>query len=326
MLTERHSTSFAVLLSAMIVTSSCGPDIDPIPNRIEFSEKLSDYDLFTDMRNLEPASDVTIYELSSPLFTDYASKQRLIKLPKGTAMTAPDGKLPEFPEGTILAKTFYYDRPDAPQGKHIIETRLLIKDEGNWNAATYRWNELKQEAHLLKDGARVNASYKSSNGVEKTVGYLIPTEAECSSCHRTNSRIVPLGPELRNLNIGVSKRGRIVNQINYFIDIGILNPVDNQALGVLPNWADNRFTIDERARAYMHVNCSHCHNSGGWADDFTSLDLTYDTPFDETRIGSRKKRIAERIMLTGDGKMPRLGTTVLHTEGIQLIRDYIEGL
>ena len=85
-------------------------------DNMSFFERLSSYCLFQGkMANLDPSREVTQYELSSTLFTDYAEKQRLIKLPPGTKMKLTGNGLPEFPEGTIIAKTFYY--PDSLRKK-----------------------------------------------------------------------------------------------------------------------------------------------------------------------------------------------------------------
>lgn len=92
--------------------------------------------------------------LSSELFTDYASKQRLLRVPEGTTMTLTDDGQLEFPDGTVLVKTFYYpsDMRDAAASVRVIETRLLVKTDGLWNAATYVWNEAQTEATLLLEG------------------------------------------------------------------------------------------------------------------------------------------------------------------------------
>ena len=59
------------------------------------------------------------FELSTSLFTDYAEKQRLIKLPANTKLIGISDGLPEFPDETVLAKTFYYyvDKSDSTKKK-----------------------------------------------------------------------------------------------------------------------------------------------------------------------------------------------------------------
>jgi len=97
---------------------------------INFAPNLAAYNIYKGvMSDLIPANDVHPLELSTALFTDYAEKQRLVKVPAGTMMYANGDGLPDFPNGTILVKTFYYydDVRKPDRGKRIIETRLEIK-------------------------------------------------------------------------------------------------------------------------------------------------------------------------------------------------------
>ena len=77
---------------------------------LEFATNLSEMGVFAgDLGDLIPATGVQLYELNSILFTDYASKQRLIRLPNGQAMRYNNSDLlPVFPDNTLIAKTFYY--------------------------------------------------------------------------------------------------------------------------------------------------------------------------------------------------------------------------
>jgi hypothetical protein len=135
-----------------------------IANAISFQPKLSAYGLFKGrMSGLEPAAGVETLEISSPLFTDYAEKQRLIKLPKGRHMRAINNGLPQFPEGTIIAKTFYYSKAERNK-RRLIETRLLILNDGRWNAATYQWSASQQDAMLINQGVDVPVSFTKENG------------------------------------------------------------------------------------------------------------------------------------------------------------------
>ena len=68
--------------------------------------KLSDYNIFSGgPQALVPGNGFQLYELATGLFTDYAEKQRLIKVPAGTTITVVNDGLPNFPDGTILDST-----------------------------------------------------------------------------------------------------------------------------------------------------------------------------------------------------------------------------
>ena len=108
----------------------------------QFQQNLSTYNIYHgNPEDLTPTADYHLFKLGSSLYVNQAEKQRLIKLPAGTQMTKNGNGLPNFPDGTILVKTFYYyvDERDPALGKQLIETRLLEKQAGVWNAATYVW-------------------------------------------------------------------------------------------------------------------------------------------------------------------------------------------
>ncbi|MEM1324705.1 MAG: hypothetical protein AAGI23_02065 [Bacteroidota bacterium] len=130
------------------------PEFD-FPETVMFKDSLSEYDIFQGIpADLIPAQGVELLELSSILFTDYAYKQRLVKLPDGAKMTKQNDNTLDFPDGTILTKTFFYyhDERDTTLGKRIIETRLLVKSQNKWNVATYIWNDQQNNATIKRYG------------------------------------------------------------------------------------------------------------------------------------------------------------------------------
>jgi hypothetical protein len=151
---KKYLIIIAVFLCPVFYVFSChNSGTKNIDNVISFNTKLSFYQLFKGrMAALEPNNGVETLQLSSTLFTDYAEKQRLIKLPKGKQVVLNGEGLPIFPEGTIIAKTFYYSDV-AGKGRQIIETRLLILNKSKWNVATFQWNPAQNEAFLLTKGA-----------------------------------------------------------------------------------------------------------------------------------------------------------------------------
>ena len=311
-----------LLLTTMMLAFSCNNNSGTISNQITFKNKLSEYELFgSNMSELIPANGVMPIEIASPLFTDYAEKQRLIKLPVGTKMTIKGDSLPVFPDGTIIAKTFYYSSTE--KGKRIIETRLLILAEGGWNAATYQWNTAQNDADLLADGALVPVSFQDLQGRHRRIEYKIPSQKDCSSCHRSGNELVPLGSKMRNLNINISVNGTQQNQFEYLIKKGILDQANISKVTSLPDYKDSTLALETRARAYLEMNCAHCHQEQGTASG-TSLNLNYTTSFEKTRIQFNKENILIRMSEMGEYHMPKSGVTVLDDEGVKLIRDYIK--
>ena len=135
-----------------------------------------------------------------------------------------DGSI-DFPDGTILVKTFYYyhDERDTNLGKRVIETRLLVKEDETWNVATYLWNEEQTEGILTLAGFETQVTWTDEDGNVISTMYDGPDEDECITCHQSSLVMTPLGTQLRNLNRTVSRNGMPVNQVSHLQSLGILS-------------------------------------------------------------------------------------------------------
>lgn len=294
-------------------------------NQIAFPEQLSHYNIYQgNPADLVPNSDYVLYQLSSALFTDHAEKQRLIKLPAGTVMEKIDNGLPSFPDGTIIVKTFYYyhDKTDISKGKRVIETRLLVKEAGAWNVADYLWNDNQTDATLIVDGYNTTVNYIDENGQPQVLAYHVPNNGECATCHSSNEAMTPIGPKLRNMNFDVETDMGTMNQLSYFQSLNRLGGFNHADVMAVPDYKDETLSLEERGRAYLDANCSHCHSEGGFAAG-ENLFFSYDIPFEETNIDDNTGEIANLI---GSGEMPFLGTTVLDSKGISLVTEYMNSL
>jgi uncharacterized repeat protein (TIGR03806 family) len=317
------------LFLAGTLSAACTADrVTPAATRIRFKKSLSAYKLFAgDPAELVPGNGVEVLELASALFTDYAEKQRLLKLPPGRMMQIKDGGLPVFPEGTVLAKTFFYfkDAAKPALGRQIIETRLLVLRKGTWNLAVYRWNAAQSDAYLLDAGADIPVSWTDVHGRDRQINYHLPAQQECVQCHQQSGRIVPIGPKIRNLNIEVQRAGKTVSQLSYLIDRQVVSGISPEIAKTLPAYPDIHESLEKRARAYLEINCAHCHQPGGLAEA-QALDLRFETPLSRSGIREKQWNILSRTQTSGAGKMPAAGTTVLHREGISLLEAYLEAL
>jgi uncharacterized repeat protein (TIGR03806 family) len=309
----------------MVFFGSCNQRDREIENSIPFNNKLSDYELFTtDMSALAPARGVEVIEIASTLFTDYAEKQRLLRIPSGTNMSIDGDGLPIFPDGTLIAKTFYY--PTSKMGKRqIIETRLLVLKDKRWSAATYRWNANQDDALLLKEGATMPVEFTDPSGRARRIDYMIPSQKDCGSCHRSGDKLTPIGPKARNLNRMVTRDGVFQNQLGYLMAKGVIRDADISVLSTLPNYNDSSRLLSEKARAYLEMNCAHCHRPSGRGGR-TSLNLEYETPLDATGIDFNKTNILMRMGTMGEYHMPGKGTTIIDDEGLRLITEYVKQL
>jgi uncharacterized repeat protein (TIGR03806 family) len=320
-------------VALMTVVSSCDGDFEVtipdfnFPQTITFEQNLSTYNIFKDtLSDLTPADDYHLMELSSILFTDYAKKQRLIKVPVGTQMERLNDGSINFPDGTILVKTFFYynDERDTSLGKRIIESRLMIKEESTWNIATYLWNDAQTDATLKLDGLDTPVNWVNASGQPVSTLYHVPNENECITCHQSNSTMIPLGTKLRNLNREVERGGGTLNQINHLQAVGVLNDFSVDQVPTIVDYNDLSNSLADRGRAYLELNCAHCHNPDAWEVSANQdLDFRYETSLNLTGILGEEDQIIE---LVSQGEMPFIGTTMLDNEGVALIVEFIENL
>jgi uncharacterized repeat protein (TIGR03806 family) len=297
------------------------------------------------LSDLDPRPGVVHYALSTPLFTDYALKDRFFVLPSGKKIRYTTAGALDFPDSTILIKNFAYTNPEHQ--KIMIETRLLVKDpaNGKWQVMDYLWNKEQTDAVKHITGARLPITLLDEEGHTISTTYQMPNVNDCKRCHTNSDVLGPIGPKARNWNFTAD--GQTTNQLEQFSSMGLLSGLpDIKTVPQLPNWKDEKnFTVEQRARAYLDVNCAHCHTQGGDAYN-TGLFLEYQQT-DPYHLGVMKAPVsagggaggmnydvipgdvthsilAYRMNSTEPGTaMPELARTVIHREGVKLINEWI---
>lgn len=320
-------------------------------NRLgKYHPKLSDYEIFQiPMKELKPAKEVFEYELNTPLFSDYSQKQRLIKLPPGTRINYKSSGPLDFPVGTIIAKTFYYDADltDASSARQLVETRIMEHRSDGWVGIPYLWNSEQTDAELAIIGATVDVSWVHSDGKPRSNSHLVPNLNDCKRCH-TDTEMHPLGPKAANLNRDLAIHGIQKNQLLHWKNTRMID--DLPELSEIPKlavWNDESTgSVAHRARAYLEVNCSHCHNPIGPArNSGLHLNIEETKPYHlgvfKTPVAAGKgtggrlygivpgkpdESILEyRMQTTTSGEiMPEFGKSLVHDEGVDLIRTWIK--
>ncbi|MNU56015.1 hypothetical protein D3C71_451020 [compost metagenome] len=307
--------------------------------------KLSDYRFFQGaLKDQNPADKVIPYEPASALFTDYAHKKRFIWLPAGTkASYVSDKEVLDFPVGCALIKTFYYDDVQPSGGTRMIETRVMIRKSSGWIFANYVWNTEQTEAYLDLNGSYTNISW-IQDGQSKSASYRIPSGTECHTCHKINDQPIPIGVKPQNMNINYAYDDGVQNQLQKLIAIGYLeNTLPNNIVSTV-NYMDQTKSIDERFRSYVDINCAHCHSAGKHCD-YRPMRLAFSETGDPINLGlcvepeefinsslayiikpSDKDRsmMYYRLGSTAQSeRMPLLGRSIVHEEGLQLLEDWI---
>jgi uncharacterized repeat protein (TIGR03806 family) len=311
--------------SMFSIVFSFSTSADPVV--AEFLPNLSDLNLFSgDLSNLLPNPNAFEYKLVTPLFTDYAHKLRFMALPQGQSMIYDGEGFPIFPEGTLLAKTFYYNynELDLSAGRKIIETRILIRENNSWNIGNYVWNDDQTDAALDPSGHLIPISWINEQGQNMSTEYQVPVNSDCLACHSNSGETTIIGPKTRTMNFEVNGE----NQLETFMENGhLIGAPPVTQITALPNWEDTSFSLEERSRAYFDVNCAHCHSVGGYCETQSPLRLTYETPLNQSNIVERQNQILARMENYVEGfSMPFIGTTLAHSEGFDLIQEYINSL
>lgn len=318
------------------------------PSDIDFTKipykTLSEYGLFTgDLKEFSEAEGVIPYEPVSSLFTDYAFKKRYVWMPDGTNATVPDDPDAsfDFPDKTILVKHFYYPLDFRnPEGeKRIIETRLLIKNKGTWEAYPYLWNDEQTQATLKNTGGAIPVSFTNEKGEKVAFNYAMPQKTQCRSCHNKNGVMLPIGPKAKQL----------ANQLEKWEAAGILKTdKDLSSIDALVNPFNTSHPLSERSRAYLDVNCGHCHSQQGPASTsglYYNVEETrpfhlgiWKSPvaagmggggfkFDIYPGHSNQSIVTHRMNSTHPGvMMPEIGRVTIHREGVDLIAEWIDSL
>jgi len=315
--------------------------------------------------SLAPADGVLPYDLNTPLFSDYARKLRTIWIPEGAAQWREDETF-DFPVGTVITKTFYYPtgadgavRATAPApaaavdlgAARLMETRVLVRRAEGWAAFPYVWEDQAREARLARAGDLTPLTIEFADGERRDFAYLVPNANQCRGCHATDATtraMEPIGPKARHMNRDFPYKDGTENQLARLAAMGWLEGAP--APGAAPRaaaWTDETAPIAARARAWLDVNCAHCHNPVGPADtsglhlgpDASGPHLGACKPPIAAGRGSGGRRFGivpgapdESILLyrveseDPSEMMPELGRALAHREGAALMRGWIASM
>lgn len=287
------------------------------------------------------------YDVNSPLWSDGATKERYISLPPGakihvkdctaepdTCKSVDDGGTAEdeghwdLPVGTTVMKVF------SLNGTRI-ETRLFMHvSDATWRGYSFEWNDAGTDATLLDDKK------------DKTIGsqsWHYPSRSECLACH-TEGAGRSLGPTTAQLNKDYAYPEGMLNIIDKFEALGAFDRSPTRIAAYPSPTGDG--PLEDRARSYLHANCSLCHRPGSTVMD---VDLRFTTSFADTGLCNQpinanpddtnlpplrlvpgdatNSNISFRMHSTNSGyRMPKLSSSVVDTAGTMLIDQWIKSI
>lgn len=324
-------------------------DFTGIPTR------LSQTGAFTNVTNMTPADNLIPYDMVSPLWSDRAKKDRWVSIPSGTKVEYFEQGKWKWPAGTVFIKHFAL--PTDEQNENVLtrlETRfVIVKEDGDIYAVTYKWRPDNSDADLLTDGLEEDFTIQSASG-SYTQTWSYPSPADCVNCHNEDAQGI-LGPKTASLNGNVTYPSGVTdNQLSTLNHLNIfVADIDEIDLSRLPRHAaldDESASLELRVRSYWDSNCAHCHGPRGIAslwdarfetsllnqgvingevadqrDYFEEYGLPNPLIVDPNNADNSILFIRDQS-IDPDDKMPPLGKNLEDTEYISVLQRWIDSL
>jgi len=266
----------------------------------EFPNRLSETGLFVSTKTHQMQPGVIPYSVNAPAWADGAFAERFIALPGDLRFDYSASPSWNATNGAVLVQTLSLESETGNiASRQRIETRILLKQAGQWAGYSYRWNETQSDAILVAakgDEREFSIKDRNAPGGNRKQAWRYPSRAECSACHSRAAGFV-LGLSELQMNRAHDYGAVKDNQLRTLQHIGLfrnypyeprtsrpkkahsysdkggqrllartVNNPRQRTLAELPKLADPYDSIQDleaRARAYLHVNCSVCHVGTG---------------------------------------------------------------
>ena len=301
----------------------------------QFPRQLSATGLFASLEKLEPVPGVVPYDVRVPRWMDGAAGRRWIAVPGGGTVSLGTGDdVSDYPEGTVLVKQI--DLAPGANGKPTrLETQILHYAAGTWRPYSYLWNDQGTDATLVESiGTDRSIRAADDTGATPERTWHVSATNECRLCHNAGSRFV----------LGFVP-GQLEDQLAELTTQRVVGGSPEVAAAQrLVDPHDKTQDLGDRARSYLHANCSMCHHPGGNA--IVSFYLNRDLPFEElntnkgTGIGTfgirnakiiapgdpYRSLITYRMAKIGYARMPYIGSQTVDGAGLALVAEWIRSL
>lgn len=322
----------------------------------EFPQLLSETGLYAEDGSIDPRNRP--FAPQYPLWTDGAAKRRWVRLPDGATIDARVMDAWKFPAGTTFWKEFSW------QGRPV-ETRVIrIQPDGSAAYATYAWNADGSEATRAPDGG-IPRSHEIARGKWHAIPSTSdcanchesgPSRILGFTALQLSDDRDPLAPHAEPLPASAVTLRTLLAERRLRTQRGALA---DEAPRI-----EARDSIERAALGYLSSNCGSCHNTQGpLARLGFSLrpDVVYDaaSAYQAAAQGMPGSAIASalrhngRFLLPGDTagarliepgapeasavmhrmrsrraatQMPPLGTVLVDSAGVALVRRWISGL
>jgi uncharacterized repeat protein (TIGR03806 family) len=315
-----------------------------------FPDLLSETGCFDGPSLSEPAPDLVPFDVRSPLWSDGTHKRRYMVVPEGARIATSDAEPWQFPVGSIMVKEFALPFDDRdPSSVKPIETRFMVRRPAGWEFHSFRWNDEGTDAVRVQDEETVVYDVMRG-GRAHAQSYLFPSSETCPVCHSASPGRA-LGPRTEQLNFDIGYEGGARNQLEALAKLELFDRMPGEGSGTaldelprLPDPRDQTGAIEPRVRSYLHSNCAHCHQPGGYSSPDLIMDLRFSRTLAETNICDQEpqffneapKLIAPgdpessalwiRTRATGLSRMPPVATSEVDPLGTVLLTRWIQEL
>jgi putative heme-binding domain-containing protein len=332
-----------------------------------FPTKLSATGLFGSVKDHKLADGVYPFTVNVGSWADGATSERFVALPGKSAVKWHDERqkigyvewLPfslVFPKDAVLGRTLTLEL--EPGKSKRIETQILHYDGAFWQAYTFAWRDDQTDADLIPaDGTEkyFTVADKRVPGGKREQTWSFASRTQCLTCH-TPWAEVTLAFNGDQLNKTVKHDGKDRNQLAVMSELGMIERRDkankpkeaftdaNTAkLGKLTDPHDDKAKLEDRARSYLHANCSHCHRNGGGGS--VPFELTRgsdlkgvldakptrgDFGLAEARIiapgALHRSTLLYRMAKFGKDRMPHIGSELPDPQGVKLVAEWVSNL
>lgn len=330
-----------------------------------FPIKLSETGLFEDVAGQIPAAGVIPFSVNVEQWMDGGTAERFVAVPGADSIVIRNKaqriagsmfqRAMDFPTDTVFVKTIgVQDDQQDPAARRRVETQLLHWDGYTFQGYSYAWNAEQTDAELVeRSGRDVEIPIKDANGEDSIWRWHFASRMECARCHNPWAEYT-LAFNVRQLNRPHGYEMGIGDQLSTLEHIQVIkfeSPKDSDTptdIASLPRFAEPQnkdAKIDDRARAYLHVNCAHCHRQGGGGTAY--IELQVEKPIHKTNaldvrptqgtFGIPEAQILAagdplrsvlyyRLSKLGRGRMPHIGSELVDEDGVRLIHDWIRQL
>lgn len=344
----QHELFFADYAGAIYELESA----PPADNTNSFPRLLSETGLFTSVRDHRVQAGVIPYVVNAPYWADGAEAERFVALPGESRIDLTEKEPWKFPEDAVLVQSLALEMERGnSKSRRWIETRVLLLEQNEWAAYTYRWNDEQTDAMLMTGGDDREFAIKDAQapGGHREQTWHFPTRTECLTCHSRQAGFA-LGWNSWQMNCERDYDGVVTNQLSALAHMGVFKvsksfPAKIAKLPRLTNPYERTANLTNRVRAYLHANCSHCHTEAGGGN--SAMELTAKTALADMHIlnvrpqhdtfelpdariiapGHPERSVMfRRLSQRGFGQMPPLAITTVDQEAVRLFDAWIRSL